>query len=328
MNARRGAALCLLIAACSSKGATIAGNRSSGQSAPDAATAHPGSSAAGMSAPKAAAGANETPPGSDQTPPADFTLTELGGYKLGDPLSASSALPDNVGPRDPTHCSVMTAVVRDFKGAAEPGGHPDFEIFDGKGVTTDLLGPILNSDRTPGYASRCEADFDKASCPYGQMTTSQERFEQWYHDVDAVNLPYLLQLAFVSNGGVYTFQSKNFYPLDSSGFGNTPKRKHNYSFTTELHTRFRYSGGETFSFTGDDDLWVYVNGRLAIDLGGLHPPESAKLDLDSAAPDLELTLGDEYPLDLFHAERHSANSNFRVDTSIEFTECGSVISVF
>jgi fibro-slime domain-containing protein len=287
-----------------------------------------------MSAPNTAPAANQmppasdqTPPASNQTPPADFTPTELGGYKLGDPLTANGAPPDNAGPRDPMHCNVMLAVVRDFKGAAEPGGHPDFEIFDGKGPT-GLLGPMLNVDRTPSYASRCEANFDKASCRYGQMTTSQERFEQWYHDVDGVNLPYLLQLAFVSNAGVYTFQSNGFYPLDANGFGNTPKRKHNFSFTTELHTRFRYSGGETFSFTGDDDLWVYVNDRLAIDLGGLHPPASAKLDLDSAAPDLQLTLGDEYPLDLFHAERHSANSNFRVDTSIEFTECGTVISVF
>ncbi len=153
--------------------------------------------------------------------------------------------------------------------------------------------------------------------------TTEANFNEWYRFTANVNDPYLVYLEFVPNPttpGVYTFQSTAFFPLDNAGFGNTPGFGHNFSFTTELHLQFTYKGGETFSFTGDDDLWVFINGTLAIDLGGLHEPVSAAVSLDN----LGLTKGNSYPIELFNAERHSTGSNFRVDTNLAFTSCGSV----
>jgi fibro-slime domain-containing protein len=258
--------------------------------------------------------------------PADFVSTQTGGYKLGAAIPPGATdVQLNTERSDPTRCSMMTAIVRDFRGARESNPHPDFDVFDGKRPTLGLVGVMLGDDRKPRYASRCEANFDKANCPDGQMTSSEAAFAQWYRTSAGVNLAFLLHLAFEPNDSVYTFESKSFFPLDDEGFGNGGgKKNHNFGFTTELHGAFAYRGGEEFAFTGDDDLWVFINGRLAIDLGGLHPPATSRVDLDAERERLGIEPGHDYTFDLFHAERHFASSNFRVDTTIEFNECGRV----
>jgi len=69
-----------------------------------------------------------------------------------------------------------------------------------------------------------------------------------------------------------------------------------------------------FSFTGDDDLFVFINDRLVIDLGGVHDAETASVNLDT----LGLTPGQTYWFDLFYAERHTVNAQFSIQTSIVF----------
>jgi fibro-slime domain-containing protein len=59
-------------------------------------------------------------------------------------------------------------------------------------------------------------------------------------------------------------------------------------------------------------VWVFIDGKLAMDLGGLHGPVAGAINLDT----LGLTVGQQYTLDVFHAERCDSGSNFRIDTSI------------
>ena len=92
---------------------------------------------------------------------------------------------------------------------------------------------------------------------------------------------------------------------------------HNFHFTSEIHTQFTYEGGEVFTFTGDDDLWMFINGRLAIDLGGLHPSLSASIDLDAFAGQLQIATGNTYRwiFSTRNATRPSPTSAFKRPSS-------------
>jgi fibro-slime domain-containing protein len=219
-----------------------------------------------------------------------------------------------------------------MSGEAQPGGHPDFEVFEGRGITRGLVAPVIGDDRKPVYTGRCELGAPvSAACPFGAMTTTKANFDQWYRSVEGVNKSYRAYFELAAPiFGVSTFYSNRFFPLDGFGFGNSGidrdmKTPRNYSFTTEIHTTFRYRGGETFTFEGDDDVWIFINGKLAVDLGGLHLIEKGSVDLDQQAVTLGITLGAVYPLDLFHAERHSLDSDFRIDLNFAFESCGYVV---
>jgi fibro-slime domain-containing protein len=255
-------------------------------------------------------GYNPTGDGSQPptTLPPGFTKADIGGFKLGDPITPGTAVPDAGTGVTPGGCGTkLLAVVRDFRA--------DSVNFEGVIENDrDLVNPALGADLKPVFAK-----------PGPTATTGgQSDFDQWYRDVDGVNSPYVLYLWFEPRGGVLTFHSSSFFPIDGKGFGNE-NNDHNFHFTTEVHTEFEYRGGETFHFTGDDDLWVFINGKLAIDLGGVHVAQTAQVDLDASAGALGITKGQIYPLEFFHAERHTSQSNFQVETDLSFVNCGVIV---
>jgi fibro-slime domain-containing protein len=106
---------------------------------------------------------------------------------------------------------------------------------------------------------------------------------------------------------------QEFFPLDYRGI-DPAGTAHNYSFCMELHTTFLHQSGLKFEFTGDDDVWVFINNTLMMDLGGIHSSTNAILNLDDIT---WLNYGNTYPFDLFQCERHTLNSTHRSVTNIK-----------
>ncbi|MGE3109801.1 MAG: fibro-slime domain-containing protein [Phycisphaerales bacterium] len=162
----------------------------------------------------------------------------------------------------------------------------------------------------------------------GGSTTNSANFAKWFRDESGVNLsrPLAITLVRQTNSNIYTFNDRNdplyqnrggFFPINGELFGNsggsTPSQ--NFHFTYELSTSFVYrqGSGQVFSFTGDDDVWVFIGGKLVIDIGGVHSAVSQTVELDRLT---HLADGQRYDLKFFFAERHRTQSNFRIDTTI------------
>lgn len=219
----------------------------------------------------------------------------------GDSAGTDDAADVDSGPTiDSQACGTLNVTLRDFQAA-----HPDFE--GQTGVDRGLVRADLGMDGKPVYA------------PAGATATvsGAASFDQWYRDVSGTNMTFIQPLPLTEGPtGTFTFDDQDFFPLDGMGFGNEGN-PHNFHFSSEIHGTFKYRGGEIFQFTGDDDVFVFINNKLALDLGGVHGPESLTVNFDASAAMLGIVIGSVYKLDVFHAERHTVQSTFRMVTTID-----------
>jgi len=178
------------------------------------------------------------------------------------------------------------------------------------------------------YMASFEGDTEGSmSGTAGDAVTSADSFSSWFRDVPGLNVSKQLNLTLVRQEGsnVYVFDDKHdpeyqslggFFPINDDLYGNSEGESRNFHFTYELTTKFEYkeNAGLVFTFIGDDDVWVFIDGKLVIDLGGVHAAVSQTIDLDRLT---WLEDGEEYELQFFFAERHRTQSNFRIETTLQ-----------
>jgi fibro-slime domain-containing protein len=248
----------------------------------------------------------------------------------------------------------LNGFCRDFRWPNQNNGHVDFEYIptagyahyvgevadtldsDGKPVflstgrkvnteARDAQGRNIMPVSKPYIASRPGDQAGNVSGSTGGSTHTGAAFAQWFRDVPGVNLSMMVPLTLVRQGGtnIYSFNDRTdahyqnlggFFPINGQLYGNSPGQSKNFGFTFELSTSFTYQAGQVFTFTGDDDVFVFIDGKLVVDIGGVHQATSQTIDLDRLT---WLQAGHIYNLKLFFAERHTSQSNVRIDTNLQ-----------
>ena len=171
----------------------------------------------------------------------------------------------------------------------------------------------------PGTMSVCGTAINDTAGSSGGLSsaniTSSSTFDEWFTDVLGTNLSVNHSITLTLNeNGIYEYLDNAFYPVDDRLFGNEGG-PHNGNFTFEANFSFVYEGcgSQFFEVSGADDVYLFIDGRLVIDLGGVLNGQQQIIEFDR----LGLSDGNTYQARFFYANRHTTGAEMNLRTNVE-----------
>lgn len=139
------------------------------------------------------------------------------------------------------------------------------------------------------------------------------------------------------NGKILTTEGAGFYPLENErkfSYENSEKAQ-NYFFGMRYDVLFKigdYVGPMNYEFTGDDDLWVLLDGKVVLDLGGIHQAAGETVDIweklektaDQLTPEEKEK---EHTLTVLYMERGAGESNCKMKFTLPSASIAEVSQV-
>lgn len=208
-----------------------------------------------------------------------------------------------------------------------------------KGLDKD--GKVEFNYPEPGFFEDSDATYTVEKGNWWDSYTETRYLRKVYKDLklgfEQSGDTYTLKTVKDTNGNVLTTEGSDFYPLDNSRklSYESSETAHNYFFGMRYDVPFKigdYVGPMNYEFTGDDDLWVLLDGKLILDLGGIHSAADGTVDIwkklgKTAAQLTPEEKEQEHTLTVLYMERGAGESNCKMKFTLPSASIAEVSQV-